>query len=121
MYEEIFYGVSGRGATSVWYEGSPKQTFEWQEGSVFSIPLNAWHELYNASGEETARLYACITAPMVFNMCGNADFIFGSEATVLHRFMPYAEPYVRGKSVRRADRRPSPGGSGICSAAPRAT
>ena len=39
MYEEIFYVVKGRGATSVWYEGSPKHTFEWQEGSVFSIPL----------------------------------------------------------------------------------
>ena len=31
MYEEIFYVVKGRGATVVWYEGSPKLTFEWQE------------------------------------------------------------------------------------------
>ena len=54
MYEEIFFVLKGRGATAVWYEGQPRHTFEWQEGSVFSIPLNAWHELYNASGEDGA-------------------------------------------------------------------
>ena len=57
MYEEIFFVLKGRGATSIWYPGQPKHTFEWQEGSVFSIPLNTWHEIYNASGDETVRLY----------------------------------------------------------------
>ena len=104
MYEEIFYVIAGRGATTVWYDGSPKQTFEWQEGSVFSIPLNAWHEIYNASGEQPARLYACFTAPMVLNMYGISDFIFNSNATFPDRFDPYDETYFSGKSLRLQDR-----------------
>ena len=100
MYEEIFYVIAGRGATTVWYDGSPKQTFEWQQGSVFSIPLNAWHEIYNASGEEPARLYACFTAPMALNMYGSPDFLFNSDATFPERFDPYDETYFSGKSVR---------------------
>ena len=53
MYEEIFYVLKGRGATTVWAEeGGPRQTFEWHEGSVFSIPLNAYHEIYNGQGDQ---------------------------------------------------------------------
>ena len=104
MYEEIFYVLSGRGATTVWYEGSPKQTFEWAEGSIFSVPLNTWHELYNASGEQPVRLYAMFTAPMVFNIYGNEDFIFNSEATFPDRFDPYDETYFSGKSVKLKER-----------------
>ncbi|MCH8199958.1 MAG: cupin domain-containing protein, partial [Chloroflexi bacterium] len=51
MYEEIFFVLKGRGATTVWVDDDgPKHTFEWKEGSVFSIPLNAWHEIYNGQG-----------------------------------------------------------------------
>ncbi|HEY1234091.1 MAG TPA: ethanolamine ammonia lyase-activating protein, partial [Candidatus Binatia bacterium] len=58
LFEQLIYVVKGRGATSVWNGGSPKQTFEWQEGSLFSPPLNAWHQHFNAQGSETARLVA---------------------------------------------------------------
>ncbi len=100
LYEEVFYVVSGRGAISVWHEGSPKHTFEWQAGSVFSIPLNAWHELYNASGEEPARLYAMFTAPMVFNIYGSREFIFNTNATFPERFDPDDETYFSGRAER---------------------
>src|SRR5579862_6127440 len=44
LYEEIFYVVEGRGSTEVWHEGDKKRhMFEWQQGSLFSIPLNAMH------------------------------------------------------------------------------
>jgi len=49
MYEEIFLVVEGRGTTEVWQEGDAKKhVFEWQKGSMFSIPMNAWHRLVNA-------------------------------------------------------------------------
>src|SRR5437867_21744 len=35
LFESVIYVVDGRGATSFWQEGGPKQTVEWQRGSVF--------------------------------------------------------------------------------------
>src|SRR5918995_2215029 len=50
MYEEIFLVLEGRGSTEVWLEGDNKRhTFEWQKGSMFSIPMNAMHRIVNAS------------------------------------------------------------------------
>jgi len=50
LYEEQYFVVEGRGTTEVWAEGSSKkQTFEWQAGSLFSIPMNAWHRIVNAA------------------------------------------------------------------------
>jgi mannose-6-phosphate isomerase-like protein (cupin superfamily) len=100
MYEEIFFVISGRGATTVWYPGSPKHTFEWQEGSVFSIPLNAWHEIYNGSGDMPARLYAAFTAPTVFNLYDSSDFVFNCEHTFPERFDPEDEAYFSGKATK---------------------
>ena len=104
MYEEIFYVAKGRGAAAVWYEGSPKRNFEWQEDSAFAIPLNAWHEIYNGSGTETARLYAATNMPTPINLYGSPEFVFNSTATFPDRFDPNDEMYFSGKSTKLADR-----------------
>ena len=104
MYEEIFFVVKGRGATAVWYDGTPKHTFEWQTGSVFSIPLNSWHEIYNASGDETARLYGATNAPTAFNLYGSPEFIFDCPMQFPDRFDPNDELYFSGKSTKLEDR-----------------
>src|ERR1051325_5624269 len=33
LYEEIITVAAGRGATTTWYEGTPKRNFEWGRGS----------------------------------------------------------------------------------------
>ena len=38
LFECVVYALDGRGATSFWQEGKPKQTLEWQKGSIFSPP-----------------------------------------------------------------------------------
>jgi hypothetical protein len=40
IYEELIFVLSGRGATSMWYEGDPRLTLEWETGSLFAVPLN---------------------------------------------------------------------------------
>ena len=41
MYEEIMVVVEGRGTTEIWTDDQKKpHVFEWQQGSMFSIPLN---------------------------------------------------------------------------------
>jgi len=43
LYKELIYILSGKGRTEVWVDGKIRQSFKWQEGSLFSPPLNAWH------------------------------------------------------------------------------
>jgi mannose-6-phosphate isomerase-like protein (cupin superfamily) len=63
LYEEIYYVVEGRGTTEVWLDADSKRhVFEWQQGSLFSIPVNAWHRMVNASSSP-ALLLAGTTAP----------------------------------------------------------
>jgi len=44
LYEAVMYVLQGRGATTIWQEGEPKQTVEWEENALLAIPLNAWHQ-----------------------------------------------------------------------------
>src|SRR4029450_7296315 len=40
FFEATIYVLSGRGATTLWQDGTRKQTVEWQRGSIFSPPMN---------------------------------------------------------------------------------
>jgi mannose-6-phosphate isomerase-like protein (cupin superfamily) len=86
LFEAVTFVVSGRGATTLWQEGHPKRTVEWQRGSVFSPPINCYYQHYNGSGEEPARLFTVTNAPMVINMFRNADFAFADKYVFADRF-----------------------------------
>lgn len=86
LFEEFIYIVSGRGSTSIWNEGSPKQTFDWQEGSLFAPPLNAWHQLSNTQRDKPVRLFAVTGAPVFMNLFHNANFIFNNNSVFKDRY-----------------------------------
>jgi uncharacterized RmlC-like cupin family protein len=96
IYEELVYILRGRGSTVVWYQGRKKNHFEWQEGSLFAIPLNAWYQHFNGSGTEPARYIAVTTAPIMLNMIRNEDFIFNNDAIFPERY-DSQEDYFAGK------------------------
>ena len=86
MYEEIFLVVEGRGTTEVWQEGDTrKHVFEWQKGSMFSIPMNAWFRIVNATSGG-ALLLAGNTAPNVLNQLNNVDAVFNNPFVFRDRF-----------------------------------
>jgi mannose-6-phosphate isomerase-like protein (cupin superfamily) len=113
MFEEIYYVVEGRGTTEVWVDGDQKRhVFEWQAGSLFSIPMNAWFRIVNASSSP-ALLLAGNTAPMVMNLFNNKDAIFNNPFVFRDRFSGADDFYkynddiepdpVRGLAMRRTN------------------
>ena len=67
LYEKVVLVIEGRGSTEVWRETSNRQIFEWQKGSLFSIPLNTSHRFVNATNSP-ALLLCGTTAPNIMNL-----------------------------------------------------
>jgi len=95
LYQEVMYVLRGRGAAEIWQAGQPKQSFEWQAGSLFSPPLNAWHQLYNGSSEP-ALLFALTDAPLVFDLYRDPEFVFDCSHQFLSRFDGQADYFREG-------------------------
>ena len=86
LYEELYLVIDGHGAAEVWREGGArKHVFEWQPGSLFSPPANAWHRLYNTTGEP-ALLMGATTAPHLINIFQNYKFIFDNPFEFSDRY-----------------------------------
>jgi oxalate decarboxylase/phosphoglucose isomerase-like protein (cupin superfamily) len=86
LFEEMVLILDGRGATHVWNEAGKHVEFEWQAGSLFAIPLNAWHQHSNLSGTESAKLVSSTNLPPVLNLYDDVDFVFNTPRDFLHRF-----------------------------------
>lgn len=86
LFEETILIISGRGAASIWTEPTRKQTFEWHEGSLFAIPLNTWHQLFNGQGDKPVRYIAVTSAPSVINLFHNIDFVFHAPYEFTDRY-----------------------------------
>ena len=86
LYEALVYVLDGRGATTIWQKDGPKQTVEWQRGSLFSPPLNTYYQHFNLDGDKAARLYAATTAPATMNLLRDTGFIFDAPYTFASRY-----------------------------------
>jgi quercetin dioxygenase-like cupin family protein len=113
LYEKIVLVLEGRGSTEVWQEGDTKRhSFEWGKGSLFAIPLNAYHRLVNASSSP-ALLLCGTSAPNVMNLVDDAKFVFDCPHVFAERFSGAADYFhprediepdpVRGLAMRRTN------------------
>ncbi|MEK9644397.1 MAG: cupin domain-containing protein, partial [Alphaproteobacteria bacterium] len=78
IFEEMIMILSGRGSTSVWNDKGDRITFEWGPGALFAIPLNCWHQHFNASGKEPARFVAVTNGPPMINVFEDPEFVFNT-------------------------------------------
>jgi quercetin dioxygenase-like cupin family protein len=102
MFEKIMLVIEGRGTVEVWQEGDTKKhVFEWQAGSLFSIPMNAMHRIVNATSTP-ALLIAGTTAPNVINMINNFGAVFNNPFIFHDRFSG-AEDFFKPNDEIEAD------------------
>jgi mannose-6-phosphate isomerase-like protein (cupin superfamily) len=84
LYEKIIYVLEGNGSTTLEDSKGRTHQFEWGEGSLFAIPLNTPHRLFAAG--QPVRYIAFTTAPLVFDLFYNEDFVYDSPFVFRERF-----------------------------------
>ena len=87
LYEELIYIIKGVGAMELWSPGDDKRKmhFEWQQGSLFAVPLNTRHRMINGSNEP-AFFLAVTSAPLMIDLLHNIPFVMGSDYKFADRF-----------------------------------
>jgi len=92
LYQQFITVLAGRGTAEVWLPGreDSKSTFEWQQDSLFVIPLNCSYVLHN-TGSDPAVYLAVNDAPTVMDIFHNEDFIFKNDYRFTDRFEPSAD------------------------------
>ena len=85
LYEEVVLILKGSGATQVWNKRGARHFFEWQEGSLFSLPLNSSHQHF-AHGKEPTRYLAVTNAPQALNQFRNLEFVFDNPFDFSDRY-----------------------------------
>jgi mannose-6-phosphate isomerase-like protein (cupin superfamily) len=102
LYDEFYLVIEGRGTTEVWKEGSSrKHSFEWQAGSLFTVPMNANFRFVNA-GSSPALLLAANNAPPIFNIFQDPEFLLNPPFDHMIRF-DESDDYFRPRSDIEAD------------------
>jgi hypothetical protein len=85
LYEMLVYTLSGYGSTIIWLPDGRKQSFEWGPKAIFAIPLNCEYQIFNGSGQESARLSCTSDAPLTINLYHDMDFVFDNPCRFLSR------------------------------------
>jgi quercetin dioxygenase-like cupin family protein len=97
MYDSVMYVMKGRGATTIWQEGEPRTTVEWEEGALLAVPLNAWHQEFNSSGGEPCRILFGTNMAHVINLYGNLDFVFNNPFVFRDRYTHSMQSFFSDK------------------------
>jgi quercetin dioxygenase-like cupin family protein len=85
IYEDVFYVLEGTGSTQIEFADGQKRSFEWGPKALFSVPLNAKHRHFNASGTERALIVSTTNMPMIMNVFHNERFVFDTDFEFIER------------------------------------
>jgi gentisate 1,2-dioxygenase len=94
FYEQGIYLLTGSGYTILQQEGKPEQRVDWQQGDLFSVPLNVRHQHFSGSGEP-ARMLVVSSFPLVLNSMGSEEFITQSPFAFTDRYDGAADYFER--------------------------
>jgi len=89
LFEEVVLVIEGSGQAEVWTDDRREpDSFDWGPGTIFSVPLNAWHRVI-AGVEGPALLLVASNAAAVMQMFRAHDaFIFDNPWTFVDRYSP---------------------------------
>jgi quercetin dioxygenase-like cupin family protein len=94
IFEESIYIMEGEGQTEFWQSNTKKQAIQWHKGSMFAIPLNAWHH-HTGKGSKPARILSITGAPFVLDMFHNKDFVFNNSFVFSDRYNGAPDYFTR--------------------------
>ena len=89
--DELIYVLDGRGFTTVWADGMPPRTFEWQTHSLFVIPKNYTYQLSNAQGNRPTRVLNFNALPVAMAIYQEPSYFFNNPYTLPDPTMLYGE------------------------------
>ncbi|MBI2988213.1 MAG: cupin domain-containing protein [Deltaproteobacteria bacterium] len=90
--EAVIYIPTGHGYSIVQQEGKLERRLDFQEGSLFSPPLNAYHGHYNGDAQQWVRYFVVTNMPLNQVVYGVGErkiyerFVFGSPFLFTERY-----------------------------------
>jgi len=100
LYEEVVYVLKGKGKTQLFGPGEGANSFDWREGSLFAVPLNAPRKFIN-TGTEPAFFLAVTTAPLVFDLFHNEKFVRSCDFEFTDRYAGEPNYFSKDAAVEK--------------------
>lgn len=84
LYEEVFFVLSGRGATEIETPDGGTRRQDWATNGLFTVQMNARHRHINES-DKPARIVSVNDLRYLFNVFRNEAFVFANNAAFPER------------------------------------
>jgi quercetin dioxygenase-like cupin family protein len=100
FYEQLVHVLAGHGHTVVG-EGKARQSVDWGEGSLFTVPLNTLHRHVNDAPAKPARLMAVTTFPFMLQVFGSLGMINDLSFDFPERFAGQPDYYTKADKTHK--------------------
>src|SRR5262249_39071231 len=97
------YVLSGVGQCTIWAEGMPKRSFEFQPHSLFFIPPNYSYQLSNLRGDQPARLVHSNRMDIAASLIRDKDVFFNNPLVDTSILYGDVDPFSEAKMVKGPD------------------